>query len=425
MLRSIKFASSNSQAISRGLLSRGMSFWANVQMGPADPIIGVNEAFKKDPAEKKYLLGVGAYRDDNGKPYVLSCVRKAEQKLLSENVDKEYLPITGLESFNNAAVKFAYGENSKPLAENRIAVAQSLSGTGSLRVGAAFLQRFLPKGTKVYVPKPTWGNHITIFKDAGMEVCEYRYFDPRTNGLDIAGLLEDLKAAPDGSVILLHGCAHNPTGVDPSKEQWNEILNLSIKKNFLPFLDVAYQGFASGNPVEDAYSLRLFAESGLQMMLAQSFAKNLGLYGERTGAISVICSSPEEKARVLSQLKIVIRSMYSSPPLNGARIADKVMNDPELLSLWYSELKAMSGRIIDMRKSLRDHLENDFNSKLKWNHITDQIGMFCFTGLKPEQVDRIRSEYHIYMTRNGRISVAGLNTKNVKYVAEAFHAVTK
>ncbi|PVU95311.1 hypothetical protein BB561_001886 [Smittium simulii] len=406
-------------------LFRSMSFWQNVKMGPADPILGVNEAFKKDTHDKKVLVGVGAFRDDNGKPLVLTAVRKAEELILKQNLDKEYLPIIGLDSFNKAAIRFAYGSQSAPILENRIAITQSLSGTGSLRIGAAFIERFMPKGTKVYVPKPTWGNHLSVFSDARVETCEYRYFDPKTNGLNIVGLLEDLNNAPNGSVVLLHGCAHNPTGVDPTQDQWAQILQVVKNKNLLPFFDVAYQGFASGDPVRDAYSLRLFTDAGLQVMLAQSFAKNMGLYGERIGSFSIVCATPEEKDCVLSQIKILVRPLYSSPPLNGARIAEKVLNDPELNKLWLVELKAMADRIINMRQLLRSYLENDFKSTHDWSHITNQIGMFCFTGLSPAQVDRLKDEFHIYLTRNGRISVAGVNTKNAKYIAEAFHQVTK
>ncbi|OMH81573.1 Aspartate aminotransferase, mitochondrial [Zancudomyces culisetae] len=401
------------------------SIWANIKMGPPDPILGINEAFKKDSHPLKVNLGVGAFRDDNGKPKVLDCVRKAEKIISEKNLDKEYIPIVGLPQFNSEALKLAYGENSSALKEDRVAVTQTLSGTGALRIGGAFIERFLGKDTTVYVPGPTWGNHISVFKDCGLQPKEYRYYDKKTNGLDIAGLLEDLSSAKPGSVALLHGCAHNPTGVDPTFEQWKQILEVCKKNSIIPFFDVAYQGFASGDTNFDAQSLRLFVDSGVSIMLSQSFAKNMGLYGERVGTFSVVCASSEEKDRVLSQFKILIRPIYSSPPVNGARIAAEVLSNPELNKLWLTEVKGMADRIISMRSLLRKHLEEDCKSSLSWKHITDQIGMFCFTGISPEAVDRLKDEFHIYLTRNGRISMAGITTKNVRYVAESFHEVTK
>ncbi|OMJ09518.1 Aspartate aminotransferase, mitochondrial [Smittium culicis] len=423
---SIKKAFSLSKyAVNSKYSLRAISAWANVPMGPPDPILGVVEAFKKDSDPKKANLSVGAFRDDKGKPYVLSCVRKAEEIILSERLDKEYSTIAGFEPFNQASIKFAYGEHSKPLLENRIAVAQTLSGTGALRVAAAYIERFMGPSTTVLVPKPTWGNHISVFNDSGLKTTDYRYFNKQTNGLDINGFLEDLEKAPNGSVLMLHGCAHNPTGVDPTPEQWNQIMQVSQRKNFVNFFDVAYQGFASGDPHKDAYSLRLFTDNGLPIILSQSYAKNMGLYGERIGAVSIICKDTEEKNRVTSQLKIIIRPLYSSPPISGARIAERVLNDPELNKLWLVELKGMADRIIDMRHLLKNYLVNDFNSKHNWDHITNQIGMFCFTGINPDQVARLKNEFHVYLTSNGRISVAGVNSGNARYIAESFHNVTK
>ncbi|OLY83686.1 Aspartate aminotransferase, mitochondrial [Smittium mucronatum] len=421
-LKTLRFSRNN---VSFKPALRHITAWANVPMGPPDPILGVVEAFKKDTSDIKVNLSVGAYRDDSGKPRVLDCVRKAEDFIISQRLDKEYIPIIGLDSFNQAAIKFAYGENSAPLKENRIAVAQSLSGTGSLRVAASYIQRFMGSNTTILVPKPTWGNHLSVFHDAGLKTTDYRYLNKSTNSLDIQGFLSDIEAAPNGSVILLHGCAHNPTGVDPSPEQWKQIMEVSQRKKFVNFFDVAYQGFASGDPHKDAYSLRLFTDNNLPIILAQSFAKNMGLYGERIGAVSIVCNDVEEKNRVLSQMKILIRPLYSSPPISGARIAERIFNDPSLNKEWLTELKGMADRIIEMRSLLKSHLVNDFNSKLNWDHITSQIGMFCFTGMTPEQVVRLRDEFHIYLTSNGRISVAGVNSKNVRYIAESFHKVTQ
>ncbi|KAJ3365798.1 aspartate transaminase aat1 [Allomyces javanicus] len=413
-----------------GLVRRAASTWANVKMGPPDPILGVTEAFKADANPKKMNLGVGAYRDDAGKPYVLSCVRKAEQIMADKHLDKEYLGITGLPEFTKAAARLAYGDESSVLDEKRVAITQSISGTGALRIGGEFLNRWYPHAKRIYLPTPSWGNHTPIFRDSGLEVHGYRYFDKSTNGLDIEGLLADLKAAPERSIILLHACAHNPTGVDPTPEQWKAIHEAIDGKGHYAFFDMAYQGFASGDPQKDAFALRHFASEGSiagegRLCLAQSFAKNIGLYGERVGTFSIVGADAEEAKRVESQLKILVRPMYSNPPMNGARIVSTVLNTPELNAEWRGEVKLMADRIISMRAALQNHLVHDFNSKLNWEHITSQIGMFCYTGLKPEEVDRLKSEFAVYLTRDGRISIAGISSGNVKYLAEAMHNVTK
>jgi aspartate aminotransferase len=405
---------------------RGVASWANVPQGPPDPILGVTEAFKADKDPRKINLGVGAYRDDEGKPYVLRCVRKAEQSLLSRQLDKEYLGITGLPAFNKLAAELAYGPDNAALKEGRIVVTQSISGTGALRIGGAFLGRFYELGAKrIYLPTPSWGNHTPVFRDSGLEVAQYRYFDKRTNGLDLTGMLEDLEAMPKNSIVLLHACAHNPTGVDPTPEQWDQISQVIKQRDHFVFFDMAYQGFASGDTDRDALALRKFVQEGHRVVLAQSFAKNMGMYGERIGAFSIVCDSPEERQRVESQLKILIRPMYSNPPMNGARIVSEVLGNQELRTEWLSEVKEMADRIISMRTKLRHHLEKDFGSSLNWEHITNQIGMFCYTGLKPEQVDALRNEHHIYLTRDGRISIAGVSSHNVEYLAKAMHEVTK
>ncbi|KAJ8659836.1 hypothetical protein O0I10_004429 [Lichtheimia ornata] len=402
-----------------------VSTWSNVPQGPPDAILGVTEAFKRDTNPNKMNLGVGAYRDDNGKPYVLNSVQKAEKVLLDQNLDKEYAGITGVPSFIEAAGRLAYGDDSALLNDKRVAITQSISGTGALRIGAAFLDSFYPHAKKVYVPNPTWGNHLPIFKHSGLEIEKYTYFDKNTNGLNINGMLEDIKAAPKNSVILLHACAHNPTGVDPTQQQWDEISQVVKDRDHFVFFDMAYQGFASGDCTRDAYALRKFASEGHQLVLSQSFAKNMGLYGERVGSFSVVCADAEEKARVESQLKILIRPMYSNPPIHGARLVSTVLNTPELKQEWLEEVKFMADRIITMRNKLRNHLEQDFGSKKNWEHITNQIGMFCFSGLTPEQVDKLKDDWHVYLTRDGRISMAGISSGNVKYLAEAIHNVTK
>jgi aspartate aminotransferase len=276
----------------------------------------------------------------------------------------------------------------------------------------------------VYVPNPTWSNHFQVFGDCGLNVKTYRYYDPKTIGLDLNGMLSDLKAAPSGSVILLHAAAHNPTGVDPSQDQWRQISDACKAAGHFVLFDSAYQGFASGDPVRDAFAVRHFVAEGHQIALAQSFAKNFGLYGQRVGALTFLGSNAEEAARMESQLKILARATYSNPPIHGARIVDIILSDAALTKQWHGEVKEMADRIIRMRSLLYNNLQQ-LGSTKKWNHITDQIGMFCYSGLSPEQVDRMTNEFHVYLTRNGRISMAGVTSKNVGYLAEAIHAVSK
>ncbi|KAJ1972669.1 aspartate transaminase aat1 [Dimargaris verticillata] len=402
-----------------------VSTWAQVPQGPPDPILGVTEAFRADRDPCKMNLGVGAYRDNDGKPYVLSCVRKAEKRLLDKSMDKEYLGITGHPGFVQRASKLAYGADSPALAESRVAATQSISGTGALRIGGEFLSRYYPYAKKIYLPTPSWGNHTPIFRDSGLEVGQYRYFDKTTNGLNIDGMLEDLQNLPANSIVLMHACAHNPTGVDPTAEQWDQISQVIKDRDHFCFFDMAYQGFASGNVDRDAQAVRQFVSRGHYVALSQSFAKNMGLYGERVGTFSLVCQSTEEMKAVESQLKILIRPLYSNPPLNGARIVNQVLSDSTLYSEWLSEVKGMADRIISMRTALKDHLVNDFGSQHNWDHITNQIGMFCYTGLKPDQVEKLTKEHHVYLTKDGRISIAGISSRNVEYLAQSIHAVTK
>ena len=400
------------------ILCRGISFWKDVPQGPPDPILGIAEAFKRDPSSSKINLSVGAYRDDAGKPWVLPSVQEAKNILIKSNLDHEYAPIEGIESFRTAAAKLAYGDHAGP----HVACLQSLSGTGSVRLGMAFLQRFYPQSRKVLIPKPTWGNHKNIVKDAGLEWSEYAYFDPSTNGLNYQGMMADLERAEKGTIILLHSCAHNPTGVDLKNHEWDAVLELFKKKEFLAFFDSAYQGFASGDIVKDSYGLRKFAGSSVPVMLAQSFAKNFGLYGERVGQFSLICESPDEATRVTSQLKMLARAIYSNPPIYGARIVSTVLNTPDLYQQWLQDIKTMADRIILMRSELVKNLK-DNGSKRDWKHITDQIGMFAFTGLDKNQSQELMDKHHIYLTLDGRISLAGLNSSNVSTVAKAIYSV--
>ncbi|CAG0881087.1 unnamed protein product [Cyprideis torosa] len=409
----------NVVVIQRGI---GSSWWSDVEMGPPDAILGITEAYKRDSNQKKINLGAGAYRDDHGKPYVLPSVRKAETIMASKNLDKEYLPIGGLPEFTKLTADLAFGDGNKVVPEGLNATVQGISGTGSLRIGANFLAKYFPGNKVIYLPTPSWANHTPIFKHAGMDVKAYRYYDPKTCGLDFKGLLDDISQIPEKSMILLHACAHNPTGVDPSKEQWKEISALIKKKQLYPFFDMAYQGFASGDINRDAFALRHFIQEGHTLCLAQSFAKNMGLYGERVGAYSIVCSDKDEAARVMSQVKILVRPMYSNPPVHGARIAATILGDENLREEWLVDVKGMADRIITMRQSLKEGLKKE-GSNRNWDHITDQIGMFCYTGMTPDQVEKITKEYSIYLTKDGRISVAGVTSGNVDYLAHAMAKV--
>lgn len=400
--------------------TRAGSTWANVPQGPPDAILGITEAFKADSFEKKINLGVGAYRDDQGKPYVLPSVRAAEDRIVAKRLNKEYLGITGLPEFTAAAAELAYGKGSSAL--ERLAITQSISGTGALRIAATFLSRFYPGDKTIYIPTPSWANHKAVFHDSGLKVEQYRYYDKNTIGLDFEGMLADIKAAPKGSIFLFHACAHNPTGVDPTTEQWKEISNAVKAQGHYAFFDMAYQGFASGDTNKDAFAVRHFVEQGHDICLAQSFAKNMGLYGERVGAFSIIASSPEEKKRLESQIKILIRPLYSNPPLHGARIASEILNDPALNKQWLGEVKGMADRIISMRALLKENLEK-LGSAHDWSHITSQIGMFAYTGLDAASMEKLAKEHSVYATKDGRISVAGITSDNVGRLAEAIYKV--
>ncbi|KAJ0091699.1 hypothetical protein Patl1_13266 [Pistacia atlantica] len=422
------------------------SVFASLVQAPEDPILGVTVAYNKDPSPNKLNLGVGAYRTEEGKPLVLDVVRRAEQLLVNDQSRvKEYLPIVGLADFNKLSAKLIFGADSPAIQANRVATVQGLSGTGSLRVGAEFLARHYHQLT-IYIPQPTWGNHPKVFTLAGLSVKTYRYYDPATRGLNFQGLLEDLGAAPSGAIVLLHACAHNPTGVDPTLEQWEQIRQLMRSKGLLPFFDSAYQGFASGSLDADAQPVRMFVADGGECLAAQSYAKNMGLYGERVGALSIsdagitaskeviiniagsskevddfVCKTADVASKVESQLKLVIRPMYSNPPIHGASIVATILKDSKMYDEWTVELKAMADRIISMRKQLFDALSAR-GTPGDWSHIIKQIGMFTFTGLNGEQVAFMTKEYHIYMTSDGRISMAGLSSKTVPHLADAIHA---
>lgn len=324
--------------------------------------------------------------------------------------------------FVNEALKFGYGADSVPLLENRIQGVQALSGTGGLRVMGELLQK--NGHSQIYVPNPTWGNHIPIFTNAGLEVKKYRYYDAATSSLDFDGMVADIKDIPEKSVVLLHACAHNPTGMDPTLEQWKQLSELVKERQLLPFFDCAYQGFASGDATIDAASVRMFVDDGHLLAMIQSFSKNFGLYGHRIGALSVVGGSEDEAARVVSQLKRTIRPMYSNPPRHGARIVSTILSDPKLSQDFVDQCRGMADRINTMRTELRTRLEQS-GSNHSWEHITRQIGMFAYSGLTKEQVEQMRDKHHIYCTLDGRISMAGVTSGNVDYIAQAIHDVSK
>ncbi|CAK0770625.1 L-asparaginase 1 [Coccomyxa viridis] len=421
ILSGLRRGLSSSQAAAFSTSGVSQSLFSDVQVAPKDPILGITEAFLADQNSEKMNLGVGAYRDDDCKPVVLNVVREAESRIAGSNF-MEYLPIGGMKAFSDLSVKLAFGEDALPIQEGRVAAVQSLSGTGSCRLMAEFMHRYLPQA-KIWIPKPTWSNHHNIWKDAQVQQELYRYYKPESRGLDQEGLLEDLSKGSPGDVVLLHACAHNPTGVDPTPQQWKEISKLMKEKQLFPFFDMAYQGFASGDCTRDAQAIRVFLEDGHLMGCSQSYAKNMGLYGQRIGCFSIITDSADEAKAVESQMKAIARPMYSNPPLHGALLVKEILGNEALKQQWYEEVRGMAERIISMRALLRQHLE-DLKNPLPWKHVTEQIGMFCFSGISPEQVDRLAQDYSIYMTRNGRISMAGVTTKNVSRLAEALHKVT-
>merc|ERR1719466_476150 len=399
-----------------------------VSMAPPIEVFQLSRDFQADTHPKKVSLGVGAYRTDEGKPWILPCVKKAEKKLAdqieSEAINHEYLPVLGLESFSVAATGMLLGENSSAIAEGRAFGVQALSGTGALRNGAEFLARIT--GLRCcYYSDPTWGNHGLVFKNAGFtELRKYRYWDESRKGLDWEGMMEDLEGAPMHSVIILHACAHNPTGVDPTKEQWGKIAELIRRKNLFPFFDCAYQGFASGCLDTDAWSVRYFVDLGFELFCSQSFSKNFGLYNERAGNLTVVVQDPDTIPNFKSQMTLIIRAMYSNPPAHGCRIVDMVMKEPAMYQEWKDCIKVMANRIIAMRAGLRERLEKK-KTPGDWSHITSQIGMFSYTGLTPSQADFLVKEKHVYLLKCGRISMCGVTPSNIDYVAASIHeAVT-
>ena len=396
------------------------SIFSAVEMAPRDPILGLNEAFNADSRTTKVNLGVGVYFDDNGKIPLLNAVKVAEKARLEAMPSRGYQPIDGLAAYNQAVQVMLFGKDSPLLAEGKVVTAQALGGTGALKVGADYLKRLLP-GATVYISDPSWENHRAIFETAGFPVDSYPYYDAATRGVNFAAMKSCLNTLQAGSIIVLHACCHNPTGADLTEAQWREIIEVIQARGLVPFIDMAYQGFADGI-AEDALALNLFVASGLQFFVSTSYSKSFSLYGERVGALSVITASKDESARVLSQIKRMIRSNYSNPPTHGGAVVAAVLGSPELRQMWEAELVVMRERIKTMRSSLVEKLKakgvaQDFSFVIK------QRGMFSYTGLNAEQVARMQSEFGVYAVNTGRICVAALNTKNIDYVADAVAAV--
>ena len=399
-----------------------MSLFAAVAMAPRDPILGLNEQFNADPNPAKVNLGVGVYYDDNGKLPLLACVAAAEAQMQAAPKPRGYLPIDGIAAYDSAVQGLVFGADSEVLKAKRVATVQALGGTGGLKIGADFLKRLNP-GAKVLISDPSWENHRALFTNAGFPVETYPYYDAANRGIDFSGMLGALNAAPAGTVVVLHACCHNPTGYDLTPAQWAQVVEAVKARQLVAFLDMAYQGFGEGI-AEDGAVIQQFLSAGLDFFVSTSFSKSFSLYGERVGALSVVCASAEEATKVLSQLKIVIRTNYSNPPTHGAQVVATVLSTPALRAQWEEELAGMRVRIKQMREALVAELKAaGITDDL--SYVTRQKGMFSYSGLSAEQMQRLRSEFGVYGVDSGRICVAALNSKNLKPVAAAIAAVKK
>ena len=398
------------------------SIFQDVPLAPRDPILGVTEAFNADTRPGKVNLGVGVYYDDNGKVPLLQSVRRAEAELQAAAAPRSYLPIDGVPGYVKAVQALVFGADAPVLREGRVVTVQSLGGTGALKLAADFLQRFNP-GAGVWISDPSWENHRALFEGAGFKVETYPYYDPATRGLDFAAMAGRLKTLPARSVVVLHVCCHNPTGADPSRAQWGEIIEIVRAGGLVPILDLAYQGFAEGLEA-DADPVRRFVAAGIPVLVANSFSKNFSLYGERVGALSLVAANADEAARALSQLKRVIRTNYSNPPTHGARVVEMVLTHPELRALWERELAEMRERIKAMRQVLVERVQAR-GQNVDFGFVLRQNGMFSYSGLGKDDVARLREEHGIHAVDSGRICVAALNTGNVDRVAAAVAALLK
>ncbi|WP_339100260.1 amino acid aminotransferase [Pseudomonas atacamensis] len=393
-----------------------MSLFSAVEMAPRDPILGLNEAFNADTRTTKVNLGVGVYCNEEGRIPLLRAVIEAETIRVAQHASRGYLPIDGIAAYDQAVQKLLFGNDSPLISAGRVITTQAVGGTGALKIGADFLKQLLPNAV-VAISDPSWENHRALFETAGFPVQNYRYYDAATHDVNRAGMLDDLNVLPNGSIVVLHACCHNPTGVDLTPADWNKVLEVVKAKGHVPFLDMAYQGFGDGID-EDAAAVRLFAESGLTFFVSSSFSKSFSLYGERVGALSIISESKEESARVLSQVKRVIRTNYSNPPTHGASIVAAVLNSPELRAQWEAELAEMRLRIRGMREQMVALLAEKAPGR-DFSFVGRQRGMFSYSGLTTEQVHRLRNEFGIYALDTGRICVAALNQSNIKAVTDA------
>ena len=393
-----------------------MSLFSAVEMAPRDPILGLNEAFNADTRTSKVNLGVGVYCNEEGRIPLLRAVVEAETIRVAQHASRGYLPIDGIAAYDQAVQKLLFGAESPLLAAGRVITTQAVGGTGALKIGADFLKQLQP-GAVVAISDPSWENHRALFEAAGFPVQNYRYYDAASHDVNRSGMLEDLNALPAGSIVVLHACCHNPTGVDLTPADWQNVLDVVKAKGLIPFLDMAYQGFGDGID-EDAAAVRLFAESGLSFFVSSSFSKSFSLYGERVGALSIITESRDESARVLSQVKRVIRTNYSNPPTHGASIVAAVLNSPELRAMWEDELAEMRLRIRGMRLQMVELLAKKAPGH-DFSFVARQRGMFSYSGLTVEQVARLRSEFGIYALDTGRICVASLNQRNIEVVTDA------
>jgi aromatic-amino-acid transaminase len=397
-----------------------MSLFTAVEMAPRDPILGLNEQFAADTNPNKVNLGVGVYYDDNGKLPLLECVKKAEADMMKAPIARGYLPIDGIAAYDAAVKSLVFGADSEPVRSGRVATVQGLGGTGGLKIGADFLKKLSP-GAKVLISDPSWENHRALFTQAGFTVETHPYYDAEKRGVNFDGMLAALNAAPAGTIVVLHACCHNPTGYDITPAQWDQVVAAVKARNLTPFLDMAYQGFGNGIQ-EDGAVIGKFVAAGLNFFVATSFSKSFSLYGERVGALSVLCADKDEAARVLSQLKIMIRTNYSNPPTHGGAVVAAVLGNAELRALWEKELGEMRVRIKAMRQKLVDGLKAA-GVKQDMSFITSQIGMFSYSGLSKDQMVRLRSEFGVYGTDTGRMCVAALNSKNIDYVCQAIAKV--
>jgi len=394
----------------------------NIQAAPADPILGLNESFANETSPNKINLGVGVYKDEQGKTPILQAVKQAEERLLSSETSKSYLSIEGTSQYREAVQGLLFGQDHPIITKKLAHTAHTPGGTGALRVAAEFIKKHIPNAT-VWVSNPTWANHQAVFQSVGLEVASYAYYDAVNKSLDFEAMLASLSQIPEGDVVLFHGCCHNPTGIDPTTEQWQQLANLCSKQGFLPLFDFAYQGFGVGLE-EDAKGLRTFTQQVPEMLIASSFSKNFGLYNERVGAITLVCDTTEQVDAAFTQLQRTIRTNYSNPPAHGAAIVTEILSDPALRSLWEMELESMRKRIHEMRSlfvsTLRANgVDQDFS------FISRQQGMFSFSGLTPDQVSRLRQEFAIYIVGSGRINVAGITHENIKPLCDAISTVVQ